>query len=91
MRQVGRGRRDPRQDSHRLHLEFGTTAENKIRELVQQVLQQDWQRVGIEVEMKDEPRRCSLVKRRTSGFKHLAMYAWLLSPVQAGTGCGGAI
>ena len=74
-------------DGHRLHLEFGTTAENKIRELVQQVLQQDWQRVGIEVEMKNEPPSVffgqTTHKRK---FKHLAMYAWLLSPVQAGDG-----
>jgi peptide/nickel transport system substrate-binding protein len=71
----------------RLHLEFGTTAENKIRELVQQVLQQDWQNVGIEVEMKNEPPSVffgqTTHKRK---FKHMAMYAWLLSPVAAGDG-----
>ena len=86
MRQVGRRATGSRQRRSPAASEFGTTAENKIRELVQQVLQQDW-RVGIEVEMKNEPPSVffgqTTHKRK---FKHLAMYAWLLSPVQAGDG-----
>lgn len=68
-----------------LKLRFGTTAENKIRELVQQVLQQDWKRVGIEIEVNNQPPSAffgqTTHKRK---FPHLAMYAWLLSPLGAG-------
>ena len=72
-------------DGRRLHLEFGTTAENKLRELVQQVLQQDWKRVGIEVEVRNEPPSVFFGQTtRHRRFKHMAMYAWLLSPVAAG-------
>jgi peptide/nickel transport system substrate-binding protein len=72
-------------DGRKLRVEFGTTAENKLRELVQQVLQQDWKRVGIDVESRNEPPQAffgqTTHKRK---FKHMAMYAWLLSPVAAG-------
>ena len=72
-------------NGRRLQLEFGTTAENKLRELVQQVLQQDWGRIGIDVEVKNEPPPVffgqTTHKRK---FKHMAMYAWLLSPIAAG-------
>jgi peptide/nickel transport system substrate-binding protein len=74
-----------RKNGQKLYLEFGTTAENKIRELVQQVLQQDWGRIGIDVEVKNEPPPVffgqTTHKRK---FKHMAMYAWLLSPIAAG-------
>ncbi len=41
----------------RLSLEFMTTAGNKFRELVQQVLQNQWKQVGVEVVIKNVPAR----------------------------------
>lgn len=64
-----------------LRLEFQTTAGNRSRELVQQVLQGMWRRVGIEVVIKNEPPRVlfaeTLGKRRFSG---MVLFAWISSP-----------
>ncbi len=65
----------------RLTLRLMTTAGNKIRELVEQVLQSQWRKVGIEVTIKNEPARVffgQTVARRE--FPALAMYAWISSP-----------
>lgn len=64
-----------------LRLEFQTTAGNRSRELVQQVLQGMWRKLGIEVTIKNEPPRVlfaeTLGKRRFSG---MVMFAWISSP-----------
>ncbi len=64
-----------------LTLEFGTTAGNRSRELVQQVLQSQWRQVGIDVRVKNQPARVffgeTVRKRR---FGALAMFAWLSAP-----------
>ena len=68
-------------DGTRLSLRLMTTAGNKTRELVEQVLQSQWKKVGIEVTIKNEPARVffgQTVGRRE--FPALAMYAWLSSP-----------
>ena len=65
----------------RLSLEIMTTAGNRVRELVEQVLQNYWKRVGVEVRVRNEPARVlfgeTIAKRK---FKAMAMYAWLSSP-----------
>ncbi len=64
-----------------LSLDFGTTAGNRVRELVQQVLQAAWKDVGIEVRIRNQPARVffgeTVSKRQFTG---LALYAWLSSP-----------
>ena len=64
-----------------LSLELMTTAGNRTRELVQQVLQSNWQRLGIEITIRNEPARVffgeTLNKRQASG---LSMFAWISSP-----------
>jgi len=64
-----------------LRLEIMTTAGNRSRELVQQVLQSQWRRLGIEVSIRNEPARVffgeTVTKRR---FPAMAMFAWLSSP-----------
>ena len=64
-----------------LTLEFGTTAGNRTRELVQQVLQSQWREVGIDARVKNQPARVffgeTVTKRR---FGALAMFAWLSAP-----------
>lgn len=65
----------------KLSFEFATTAGNKVRELVQQVLQSQFKEIGVEVVIKNEPARSyfgqTLKERRYTG---LGMYAWSSSP-----------
>lgn len=64
-----------------LAISIMTTAGNATRELVQQVLQSQWRRVGVEVAIQNEPARVlfgqTLAERR---FDSMAMFAWLSSP-----------
>ena len=64
-----------------LRLEIMTTAGNRTRELVEQVLQSQWKRVGIDVRIRNQPARVlfgqTLTERR---FKSMAMFAWISSP-----------
>ncbi|MCW8084572.1 peptide ABC transporter substrate-binding protein [Sabulicella glaciei] len=65
----------------RLSFELMTTAGNRSREAVQQVLQAQWRAVGVEVRIRNEPPRVlfgeSLSRRRFGGA---AMYAWISAP-----------
>jgi peptide/nickel transport system substrate-binding protein len=58
-----------------------TTAGNKSRELVQQVLQSQWRKIGVEAVIRNEPARVffgeTMTKRGNDG---LSMYAWLSAP-----------
>jgi peptide/nickel transport system substrate-binding protein len=64
----------------RFSIELGTTAGNRIREQVAQVIQSQLRSVGIELRIKAEPPRLfsESLNRRT--FTGLAMYAWVSSP-----------
>jgi peptide/nickel transport system substrate-binding protein len=64
----------------RLSFEFGTTAGNRIRETVQQVLQSQWRRAGIEVRIRNEPARVYFGETLRQRRFQLAMYAWFSSP-----------
>ncbi len=62
---------------HRLSLEFQTTAGNRLRELVQQVLQSQWKAACVEATIRNEPARTlfgETLKQRL--FKGMVMYAW---------------
>ena len=65
----------------RLVLELMTTAGNRAREQVQQVLQGMWRQVGIETRIRNEPPRVlfaeTLSRRR---FQGLALFAWISAP-----------
>lgn len=64
-----------------LALELGTTAGNRSRELVAQVLQAQWRKVGVDVRLKAEPPRVffgDTVTRRK--FPHMALFAWYSAP-----------
>ncbi len=65
----------------RLSVSLMTTAGNRSRELVQQVLADYWKRVGVETVIRNEPARVffgeTVSKRR---FPGLAMFAWLSAP-----------
>ena len=65
----------------RLGFELMTTAGNRSRELVEQVLQSQWKALGIDVRIRNEPARVyfgeTLNQRKFTG---LAMFAWISSP-----------
>lgn len=64
-----------------LAIELMTTAGNRTRELVEQVLADYWKRIGIETRIRNEPARVffgeTVTKRKYTG---LAMFAWLSAP-----------
>lgn len=66
-------------DGHPLAFDLLTTAGNRSRELVAQVLQDNWRRLGIDVRVKFEPPRIlfgsTLTKRRYSGMVMYAEYS----------------
>jgi peptide/nickel transport system substrate-binding protein len=65
----------------RLSIELGTTAGNRSREQVQQVLQSQWKQIGVDVRLKAEPPRVFFGETvRKRGFSGMAMYAWVSSP-----------
>ena len=68
-------------EGERLVFEIMTTAGNRSRELVQQVLQSQWKAVGIDVRIRNEPARVffgqTVTQRR---FSAMAMFAWVSSP-----------
>ncbi len=67
-------------EGERFSIELATTAGNRVREQVAQVIQSQLRQVGIEVRIRAEPPRVfsESLNRRT--FTGLAMYAWVESP-----------
>jgi len=68
-------------DGHRLAFDLQTTAGDRSRERVEQVLQAQWRAVGAEARIRNEPARTlfaeTLSKRK---FKGLVQFAWISSP-----------
>jgi peptide/nickel transport system substrate-binding protein len=64
----------------RLSLEITTTAGNRVRELVAQVIQSQLRQVGVEVRIKAEPPRVFSEALNRRQFSGLAMYAWVQQP-----------
>lgn len=68
-------------DGEPLALTIMTTAGNATRELIEQVLQSQWRRAGIDVTIENEPARVlfgETIARRA--FDSMTMFAWLSSP-----------
>jgi peptide/nickel transport system substrate-binding protein len=64
-----------------LTLELMTTAGNRTRELVEQVLQSQWKRLGVDVRIRNEPARVffgETVRKRK--YSAMALFAWISSP-----------
>jgi peptide/nickel transport system substrate-binding protein len=64
----------------RFSIELATTAGNRVRELVAQVIQSQLKQVGIEVRIKAEPMRIFSEALNRRKFSGLAMYAWVQRP-----------
>jgi peptide/nickel transport system substrate-binding protein len=65
----------------RLQLRLMTTAGNKVRELVQTYLQDQWRGIGVDVRIQNEPGRVffgQTMRRRS--FDGVALYAWTSTP-----------
>lgn len=78
-REDGRVRRNA--EGQPLKLEIMTTAGNRSRELVEQVLQSQWRRIGVEVDIRNEPARVFFGKTVTQReFTGMAMFAWISAP-----------
>ena len=64
-----------------LTFELMTTAGDRTRELVEQVLQGQWKAIGVDVRIKNEPARVlfgeTITKRKFTG---LTLFAWLSAP-----------
>lgn len=64
-----------------LRVELMTTAGNRTRELVEQVVQSQWRELGVDVRIRNEPPRVffgdTVARRKFTGF---AMFAWVSSP-----------
>lgn len=61
----------------RLSLEFSTSTGVRARELLQEVMQSEWRRIGIETVIRNEPARTlfgETLKQRA--FKGLVMFSW---------------
>ncbi|MBV8193529.1 MAG: peptide ABC transporter substrate-binding protein [Alphaproteobacteria bacterium] len=71
-----------RQDAKggRFSIEITTTAGNRVRELVAQVIQSQLKQVGIEVRIKADPPRIFSEQLNRRQFSGLAMYAWVQQP-----------
>jgi peptide/nickel transport system substrate-binding protein len=62
----------------RLSLEFSTSTGVRVRELLQQVMQSEWRRIGVETTIRNEPARTlfgETLKHRA--FRGLALFAWI--------------
>ncbi|MGH2452757.1 MAG: peptide ABC transporter substrate-binding protein [bacterium] len=64
----------------RLTFTFLTTAGNRTREAVQQILQVQWRQVGVEVRIANQPARVYFGDTLPSRQFELAMYAWVFGP-----------
>jgi peptide/nickel transport system substrate-binding protein len=64
----------------RLSIEITTTAGNRVRELVAQVIQSQLRQVGVDLRIKAEPPRIFSEGLNRRQFTGLAMYAWVQSP-----------
>ncbi|NQV55832.1 MAG: peptide ABC transporter substrate-binding protein [Rhodospirillales bacterium] len=65
----------------KLSLEIMTTAGNRTRELVEQVLQSQWKQAGIDARIRNQPARVFFGDTVTHRkFKSMAMFAWISAP-----------
>jgi peptide/nickel transport system substrate-binding protein len=64
----------------RFSIEITTTAGNRIREQVAQVIQSQLRQVGIDLRVKPEPPRIFSESLNRRNFPALAMYAWVSRP-----------
>lgn len=66
-----------------LKLTLMTTSGSKSRERVEQLLQSQWQEIGVDIQIKNEPSKVFFGETmRKRKFEAMAMYAWLKDPLK---------
>lgn len=65
----------------RFTITIGTTAGNRVREDVEQILQSQWRKIGIELRVNNQPARVFFGETTRHRQFEMAMYSWLFSPV----------
>lgn len=69
----------------KLKLTIMTTAGNHTREQIQQILQNDWRNIGVELDINNQPAKVFFGETmRQRKFEHLALYAWVSDPISDG-------
>lgn len=63
-----------------LSFELMTTAGNRSRELVEQVVQSQWRKIGVDVHIKNQPARVLFGETLPHRQFDMAMYAWISAP-----------
>jgi peptide/nickel transport system substrate-binding protein len=66
-----------------LSFELMTTAGNRSRELVEQVMQSQWKKIGTDIRIKNEPARVLFGETVPHRRFELVMYAWVSAPENA--------
>lgn len=70
-------------DGKPLKVVMMTTSGNKTRERVEQLLQSQWQQIGVDVQIKNEPAKVFFGETmRKRKYESLSMYAWLKDPLK---------
>jgi peptide/nickel transport system substrate-binding protein len=69
-----------RKDGAPLALELATTSGNRTREMIEQVLQAQWHRIGISVRLKNQPARVLIGDTTKHRNFQMAMFAWIGAP-----------
>jgi|AntRauTorcE11897_2_1112592.scaffolds.fasta_scaffold00656_10 peptide/nickel transport system substrate-binding protein len=68
-------------DGEKLNLTQITTAGNKTREMIQQAIQSDWKKIGVDSSIQNQaPRVLFGQTTRERKFKDTTMYAWMSAP-----------
>lgn len=69
-------------DGQRLKLSIMTTSGDRTREQIQRYMQEDWQELGVELEVRDQPAAVFFSETlRRRKFPGLALYSWTLDPM----------
>lgn len=69
-------------DGKPLELELMTTSGNKTREKVEQLLQAQWRRIGVDIQIKNQPAKVFFGETlRHRKYKAMAMYSWVKDPL----------
>jgi peptide/nickel transport system substrate-binding protein len=67
-------------DGKMLSFELMTTAGNRSRELVEQVLQSQWKEIAVDIRIRNEPARVLFGETLPHRHFDMAMYAWISAP-----------
>jgi peptide/nickel transport system substrate-binding protein len=63
-----------------LALELATTAGNRTREEIEEVLQSQWRELGLDIRLHNQPARVLFGQTLTQRRFEMAMYAWISAP-----------